>query len=93
MKLFAREGSTLFATLTADEFAQIDGYRNSYIRGQARRTEIKVGDEIDVGAWYRAAQTLVEERERIERLRNEFADEVRRLDAQLAAIGPPELDT
>lgn len=93
MKIFAREGSTLFATLSADEFAQVDGYRNSYVRGQSRRTEVKVGDEIDVTAWYRAARTLVEERERIERIRREFADEVRRLDAQLAAIGPPELDT
>lgn len=93
MKCFAREGERVFVEMTVDEWAQIDGFRSDYRRRNDGLRTIQAGDVLDVGPWHDAATTVVDNIDRIERLRDTLKQEVERLDQQLAAIGPPRLET
>jgi hypothetical protein len=94
VKIIARgESGQLFAELSEDEFAQLQGYPNSYHYTQARRRDPRVGDEIDLGAWFDSCRIVVAHRQRIQKLRDEFADQVTRLDKALAAVGDPEIES
>jgi hypothetical protein len=94
LKIFARDGDTLFAKLSTDEFAQIQGFRNDYqLKEQTRRTT-RTGDVVDVDAWFCSVRNVVENRERLERLRQQFRHEVDMLDGALAAIeAQPEIES
>jgi len=94
VKIIARgESSQLFAKLSEDEFAQLQGYPNSYHYNQARRRDPRVGDEIDLGAWFDSCRIVVAHRQRLQKLRDEFAREVEHLDQALAAVGDPEIES
>ena len=67
MRVFAREGDTLFATLTPDELDRIQAYG-----GRAR------GDtaEVDLDAWFDAAEKVTDARESNEQRRDLFERQV-----------------
>ncbi len=89
MKIFAREGLTLFATLTADEFARIDSYRERFaIRPEHRESGVGPGSELDLAAWFDAAEKIKPAREGIEGLRDLFR---RQVNALFDAIVPGEI--
>jgi hypothetical protein len=94
VKIIAREGSTLFASLTTDEFAQLQGFRGDYDLNQKARRTTSAGDVVDVDAWHQSVRHVVENRERLERLREQFRHEVDLLDSALAAIeAQPEIES
>ena len=94
MKIIAREGSLLFASLTTDEFAQLQGFRNDYTMHNGTRRTTSAGDQVDVDAWFESARRVVENRERLVRLRQQFQHEVEVLDSALAAIqAQPEIES
>ena len=93
MKIIAEGAGFFLAKMTADEVAQIEGYRSAYQREQDRAGRVKIGLEIDVTAWREAAEHVSGERERLERLRGELTREVERLDRVLEAVGAPVLES
>jgi hypothetical protein len=94
LKILAREGDTLFANLSTEEFAQIQGFRSDYQLKQSTRRTTQAGDIVDVDAWFQSVRAVVENRERLERLREQFRHEVDVLDVALAAIeAQPEIES
>lgn len=80
MKIFAREGNTLFATLTHDEFNRLDSYREAFaVRPEHRRSGVGPGTEVDLVAWFEAADRVTGARAGVENLRAAIAHEVERL--------------
>jgi hypothetical protein len=86
VKIFAREGSTLFATLTAAEFDRIDAHRERFaIRPEHRQSGVGPGSELDLAAWFDAAEKIKPAREGIEGLRDLFQ---RQANALFEALDP-----
>jgi hypothetical protein len=93
MKIIAEGDVDFLARVTAEEWANLEGYRSAHERDQMRRGKIRVGAEIDVGTWYKAAKTIVNNAERIRDLRDTLTGQVKALDQQLEAIGEPRIES
>ena len=90
MKIFAREGDLLFATLTPEEFDVLDSFRTLFAQKDEHRRGIAIGAEVNLVAWVTAAGIVSKRREPFEA----FADILRRTIARLdeSHIGTPSFD-